>query len=113
MPPSGGEVGAELAELYKKGRDDLPKVEDLFDSAGGKIYAITLGVALQRDASLGLGAQGCYSEFNDALSSLKDRIGDVESQLDTVGINIMKTAQDMANVDAETSAAFKEHGGEL
>ena len=113
MAPSGGEIGAELAELYKKGRDVLPVVAGEFDSAGQSIFGITVGNALMRDGSLGLGAQGPYAEFIDVFVSLSGRITDVEDQLETCGVNIMKTARDMANVDAETAAAFRQHGGEL
>jgi hypothetical protein len=113
MSPSPDEIGAELAELYKKGRDELPRVTEQFAGASGKIGSFMIAGPLHRDGSLGLGDNGPYEDFSTVRAALNDRLGDIESQLETIGVNIMKTAQDMANVDQATAGAFNRHGGEL
>jgi hypothetical protein len=111
--PRGAEVGAELAELYKKGRDTLPLVHGEISSAATNVINSSAVSAMSRSGGLGVGSQGCYSEFSAARSSLYGHLNALGTQLESCGVNIMKTAQDLADVDDVTAAAFTKHGGEF
>lgn len=111
--PRGAEVGAELAELYKKGRDTLPLVSGSVKGAMNGVYGQYLYPELYRSGSLGLGTYGCHEDFANVRDSLGMLLSKLGTKLETCGENIMKTAQDLADVDAETEQAFKKHGGEL
>ena len=111
--PRGGEVGANLAELYKKGRDVMPPIAADVDAARSKAWLITVGDELRRDGRLGLGATGPSDAFYEMEAALNRRMTAVVDQLEAIGINIMKTAQDMARVDQETADAFVRDGGSL
>ncbi|GEP36706.1 hypothetical protein NPS01_03690 [Nocardioides psychrotolerans] len=111
--PHGPQVGAELAELYLKGKSTLPLVAGEVNGAADNVQGATIYSAMSRSAALGLGASGCYDSFSAARSSLSMRLETLGQQLDTAGINIMKTARDLADVDAATSTAFRNHGGEF
>lgn len=107
------EMGAELAELYKKGRDTMPKVSDPIKEAMAHVYSDYLYSELYRSGGLGLGSHGCSEDFADVRANLGGLLSRLGQTLIECGTNIMKTAQDMANVDHETEQAFKTHGGEL
>lgn len=107
------EVGAELAELYKKGRDTLPLVSEPVKDSMSHVYAEVVYSELYRSGDLGLGTYGCAEDFANVRSSLGALLSKLGGKLETCGVNIMKTAQDLANVDAATEAAFKKHGGQL
>ncbi|RYB93173.1 hypothetical protein EUA93_01655 [Nocardioides oleivorans] len=111
--PRGDEVGANLAELYKKGRDVMPPIASDVDLARDKAWMITVSDELRRDSRLGLGATGPSDAFHTMEAALNRRMSAVVEQLEAIGINIMKTAQDMATVDQETRDAFVRDGGQL
>lgn len=112
--PRGEEVGGELAELYLKGRDTL-KTEIAGEIAAAATSVVNIGVyaAMSRDGDLGIGSSGPYPAFSQARTALYGRINDLADQLETAGINIMKTAQDLADVDQDTARAFTDLGGEF
>jgi hypothetical protein len=112
-PPRGPAVGAELAELYKKGRDTLPKVSEPIKGAMTHVYNEYVYAELYRSGDLGLGTYGCHEDFADVRSNLGSLLSGLGLTLEECGVNIMKTAQDLANVDHATETAFKKHGGEL
>lgn len=111
--PSGAAVGAELAELYLKGKDTLPLVAGEINDAASSVIGTHFSSALSRSGELGLGSDGPYNDFSAVRSNLYSRLSKLGGQLDDCGINIMKTAQDLADVDTTTETAFKNHGGEL
>lgn len=111
--PHGEQVGAELAELYQKGKTTLPLVAGEINGAASNVNGTLIAAAMTRSSALGLGANGCYDSFSAARSSLGSRLATLGDQLDTAGINIVKTAQDLADVDDVTAAAFRTHGGEF
>ena len=109
----GKEVAAELAELYKKGRDTMPKVTDSVRGAMNQVYGQYLYPELYRSGSLGLGSYGCHEDFADVRSSLGLLLSSLGMKLENCGTNIMKPAQTLAQVDEETKAEFRRLGGEL
>ncbi|MBS2939160.1 hypothetical protein KDN32_15575 [Nocardioides sp. J2M5] len=111
--PRGDEVGANLADLYKKGRDVMPPIAADVDAARDRAWMIPVSDELRRDSRLGLGATGPADAFHTMEAALSRRMSAVVEQLEAIGINIMKTAQDMARVDQETRDAFVRDGGSL
>lgn len=113
MTISGAEIGAELAELYKKGKDLGPTVGQPIVNAAGKVSAELVYAELYRSGSLGSGPYGCGDDFINVQTKLFDTISTLGTTMVNVGLNVVKTARDFADVDAATEAAFKAHGGEL
>lgn len=113
MTIRGAEMGAELAEMYKKGKDLGPTVGQPIATAGGEVSAELVYAELYRTGSLGCGTYGCGDDFLSVQRKLDDTITALGDTMVSVGINVVKTARDYADVDSETEAAFKQHGGEF
>lgn len=122
--PTDSEVGANLAELYLKGRDTLPGVAAEIASARSELVgAETSGFYRPSDEFYQNPAIAVYGhgfssaspapEFEAAISALSGHLSSLHEVLAACGPNIIVTAQDYARTDADIRAAFQAHGGKL
>ncbi len=125
--PSDQEIGANLAELYLKGRDTLPGVAaeigaaqssfggadtwDPFLRPGGDIYENNPTVPFGH--GFGGAVNGPGDDLAAAISLLGGHLTSLKAVLDDCGPNIILTAQDYARTDADVQAAFLAMGGTL
>lgn len=126
--PTDGEVGANLAELYRKGTDTLPSVAAVFGTASGAIKGadtwkpfLRSGGEVYEDNPMfpqghGFGSgpvNGTGDSFGAAIGALCGHIATMHETLTDCSTNIVLTAQDLARTDAEVKAAFIAEGGKL
>lgn len=122
--PTEQEVGANLAELYLKGRDTLPAVAGEIATARSQLTGADMsGFGRSSDDLFqsealapyghGFGSASPAAEFDAAISGLSGHLSSLSEVLAACGTNIIITAQDYARTDADVMAAFKAHGGEL
>lgn len=126
--PTDAEVGANLAELYRKGTQTLPAVAAEFGSASGSIRGADTWTPFVRSGGdvyennpafpqgHGFGGgptNGPGDAFAAAIGALCGHIGDLHETLVDCSTNIVITAQDFARTDADVRAAFVAEGGKL
>ena len=126
--PTEKEVGANLAELYRKGTVTLPSVAAVFGSASGSIKGadtwqpfLRSGGGLYQDSPMfplghGFGngpVNGNGDAFGAAIGALCGHIATMHETLTDCSTNIVLTAQDLARADADVKAAFIAEGGRL
>ena len=113
MTTRNQDIGANLEELYKGGAQEFPPIAQSFHSAGSILVTASATEPLSHHAELGLGSTGPsagYNELKNAIASCCRNSGDV---MDDVAAAIVKTAQNMAETDAEIRDAFLKAGGKL
>lgn len=113
VAPRGPEVGAQLAELHAQGKKTLPLIAGEYDAASKCGWIEGVEFAMRRSANLGLGASGCYKEFEAMSAILSTRVWEAHKVIQAVGTNIVLTAEDMADVDTATANAFDAKRKEL
>lgn len=125
--PSDQEVGANLAELYRKGSVTLPGVAAEIGAARSSLGgADTWGPFVRSTGGMygdspivrfppGFGgeANGPGDAFATAIGALGGHLYELHRVLADCGPNIVATAQDYARTDAEIRAAFIAEGGKL
>lgn len=126
--PTDREVGANLAELYRKGTQVLPAVAAEFGTASGAIkgsdtwtpFTRSGGEVYQNNPAFPQGygfgggpTNGPGDSFAAAIGALCGHIAAMHDTLADCSTNIVKTAQDFARTDAEVRAAFIAEGGKL
>lgn len=107
------DMGANLEELYKGGTTELPPIAESFTSASSSLDGVNARAGFTRSEKIGLGATGPMAAFDslvDALVSTTKKSGDV---MNDVATNLVKTAQDFAQTDADIRDAFLKAGGKL
>ena len=106
-------MGANLEELYKGGKSELPPIADAFLAASRSLGDVNARTGFTRPDGIGVGVTGPMAAFDslvDALVSTTRKSGEV---MNDVADNLVTTAQDFANTDDDIRRSFLAHGGEL
>ena len=109
----GEKVGANLEELYKGGKTELPPIADSFAGAASTLAGLSTSRLFEHDSALGLGGSGPSSAFDslcDAIVSSARKSGEV---MQDVADAVVTTAQNLARTDDEYRRAFILAGGDL
>lgn len=107
------DIGANLEELYKGGKQELPPIAKSFHDAASVLLGASAAGPLSHHAELGLGSSGPVAGYDDlkhAIASCCKSSGDVMTD---VAAAIVTTAQNLAETDAEIRDAFIKAGGKL
>jgi hypothetical protein len=107
------DMGANLEELYKGGKVELPEVADQFTQAKDALGTVDAGTAFDRNVNLGLGASGPKTEFGSLVEALVKTLRETGDTMHDVATNLVITAQNFAKTDESVKAAFLKAGGKF
>jgi hypothetical protein len=109
MPDSGKDLGADLYELWRAGRDNLPSVASQYSAAGGYVASTDseLAHAFLRPEWFGGGAYGpVYGPWKGLRDELEAILRDTAMSLELTGEALCLAASQFASVDDAASAEF-------
>jgi hypothetical protein len=106
MPDSGKDLGVDLYDLWRAGRDNLPSVAHQYRVASGFI-ATDLAATFRRSDRLG----GPYGQAYRAWAALRDDVERILTEtadnLDAVAEALCLATQRYAGTDAEAAEEFR------
>jgi hypothetical protein len=104
---TGEDLGADLAELYEAGAENLPRLADQFEEAREWLeYIRVREIAWGHDADLGIGAKGVHGSFKSFVDAIVDHLKSTEKNLDDTGKALCYAAKDYAATDGAAKAEF-------
>lgn len=109
MPNSGEDLGADLYELWRAGRDNLPTVAAQYSAATGFLSSTDYGLhyAFQRPGRFGDGAYGpVYGPWKDLRTELEGILSETATNLELTGEALCLAATEYAETDEAAAAEF-------
>jgi hypothetical protein len=110
MPDSGKDLGADLYELWRAGRDNLPSVASQYKTAGEHVARTDSGLAnaFLRPDRFGAGTYGpVYGPWKGLRDELEKILSDTATNLELTGEALCLAASEYARTDSGASDEFK------
>ncbi|MEI5673665.1 MULTISPECIES: hypothetical protein [Nocardioides] len=113
MADTGTELGVDCYELWNAGNSLYPTMAAEFDSAAESIDSTSVEWAFNRDASIGLGANGPFAIWSACANMLDDRLAETGRNLRDTGTALVLAANTYAASDEAARAEFEKRKAEL
>lgn len=109
MPNSGTDLGADLYDLWKAGKDNLPSVAGEYATAGNAVGRTDAGQtnAFMRPTQFG-GAYGpVYGPWTQLRDTLESILLQTKKNLEATGLALCLAASEYAKTDSAAAAEFR------
>jgi hypothetical protein len=108
MPNKGADLGADLYELWRAGRDNLPSVAQVYKEAGRNVEqaAARLGTVFLRPSHLAGPYGPAYAHWKELCDDLSDILLKTATSLDLTGKALCLAAHAYAETDRAAADEF-------